>query len=158
MPRCVFWDNTAKHHLFPDTAYTFLHSLSKTEESAQLTFRADQMWTSSKTSNSVILAQLLWTAFLPHGQLDQDASKWFLYSLVSSWQKRSLKSNQKKHCKYCAVSPHSCFQKKFFSLYQTLHFCENSCCILISANSKMKDITYKKLLIWQLLINSRIIK
>lgn len=67
-----------------------------------------------------------------------------LYSPVSSSWKRSLKSNQDKHCKYCAISPHSCLQKKFLSPYQTLHFWKNSCCIFISVYSKMKDITYER--------------
>lgn len=141
---CLLWDKTAKHLLFPDTACTCLHRLSKTEGSSKLTFRADQIWTSSKTSKSVTLTQLLQTAFLPHGKLDQAASKWFLYSPVSSSWKRSLKSNQDKHCKYCAISSHSCLQKKFLSPYQTLHFWKNSCCIFISVYSKMKEITYER--------------
>lgn len=50
-------------------------------------------------------------SILPYGKLEWTARKWSLHGLVSSWQKRSPKSNQKKHWKYCATSLCYCFQK-----------------------------------------------
>lgn len=39
---CLLWDNTAKHLLFPDKSM-HMSTQPKTEERAQLTFRADKM-------------------------------------------------------------------------------------------------------------------